>query len=329
MPLFSTKGQFGIGAGNPQVGGIPRRKFSITTPEQPPGTPQPYIPGVSLGKPPAQGLLGGGGGGFMTGGGGSAGANRSAAAGYGDQMKQWLQQLAYGQGPFAKLMIDPSKAINAAMPGITEKMTGDFNEAANRLGATGMLGFSQGKMAAGTPYQDLLGQAAKSANLGREEIRSKYQFEADKANQDTMLALLDKFGIGGGVGGSAGGGDQRSYRGAMESAAGGGTGGDPTRDPSSIWYNDASGYKSWLAQQKEKALGVGPKSYETGVRDAESEVMNWDFGMNSAGPQPPPNSSDEYIKGWKAAVAKAYSAYKAQRKAAMPGPVGQGMSGAR
>jgi len=309
MPLFSTKGQFGIGAGNPQVGGIPRRKFSITTPEQPPGTPQPYIPGVSLGKPPAQGLLGGGGGGFMTGGGGSAGANRSAAAGYGDQMKQWLQQLAYGQGPFAKLMIDPSKAINAAMPGITEKMTGDFNEAANRLGATGMLGFSQGKMAAGTPYQDLLGQAAKSANLGREEIRSKYQFEADKANQDTMLALMDKLGISGGDGGGGGG----SYRGAMESAAGRGAGGDPTR----------------LAQQKEKALGVGPKSYETGVRDAESEVMNWDFGMNSAGPQPPPNSSDEYIKGWKAAVAKAYSAYKAQRKAAMPGPVGQGMSGAR
>jgi hypothetical protein len=150
-----------------------------------------------------------------------------------------------------------------------------------------MLGFSQGEMKAGTPYQDLLGQAAKSANLGREEIRSKYQFEADKANQDTMLALLDKFGIGGGVGGSAGGGDQRSYRGAMESAAGGGTGGDPTRDPSSIWYNDAHGYKEYLAKQKGGAMGTGnaflrnlqANEPATLPRTVDSSVTGGEFGQ--------------------------------------------------
>jgi hypothetical protein len=222
-------------------------------------------------------------------------------------------------------MVDPSRAINAAMPGITEKMTGDFNEAANRLGATGMLGFSQGEMKAGTPYQDLLGQAAKSANLGREEIRSKYQFEADKANQDTMLALMDKLGIsGGGVsGGGVSGGGGGGGGGAIESAARGGAGGDPTRDPSSIWYNDAAGYKNYLNQEKQKALGTAPKTYETGSRDAETEAMNWDFRANPGGPQPPAGASDEYIKGWKAVVAKAYSAYKARIRASMPGNPGQ------
>jgi len=310
MALFNPKGQFNTGIGNPQMRtpSIPRLKIPPGPPEQPPGTPQPYIPGVSLGKPPS-GLWGsgGGGGGFMTGGGGGGSMSADArnamnlAKHQGDQMKQWLQQLAYGQGPFAKLMIDPSKAINAAMPGITEKMTGDFNEAANRLGATGMLGFSQGKMAAGTPYQDLLGQAAKSSNLAREEIRSKYQFEADKANQDTMLALMDKLGISGGGGGGGGGWN----RGAMESAAQGGGGGDPTRDPSSIWYNDAAGYKAYLAKQKTEAIGenVGKtkQDYATGYRD----------GVDSGpGSKPPAGMSDEYTKGFRAGVKKSTASYR-------------------
>ena len=236
MALFSVGGRFGIGPANPQVRNalIPRLKLNPTTP-----APQTWV-GQAPQTPGSLGTLASGGG-FMTGGGGdspygpaaSAARNaENAAKRSGDQIKQWLSQLAYGQGPFAKLMVDPSKAINAAMPGITEKMTGDFNEAANRLGATGMLGFSQGEMKAGTPYQDLLGQAAKSANLGREEIRSKYQFEADKANQDTMLALLDKFGIGGGVGGSvrAAGGGGGGYQGALQSAAGGPSGGPVNAD---------------------------------------------------------------------------------------------------
>ncbi len=317
MPLFSVGGKFGIGpAGNPQMRSpaIPRLKLNPAMPGQ-----------ITIGRPPPAtspfGLAGSttGGGGFLTSGGegptgpiASAARNaENAAKRSGDQIKQWLQQLAYGVGPFAKLMVDPSKAINAAMPGITEKMTGDFNEAANRLGATGMLGFSQGEMKAGTPYQDLLGQAAKSANLGREEIRSKYQFEADKANQQTMLDLIDKLGIsGGGVSGVGGGGG--GYRGAIESAAGGGAGGDPTRDPSSIWYNDAAGYKEYLAQQKAKSLGRAGGTYEEGLRDGESEAMTADFSGNVGLPTPSGGASPDYLKGWRAAMQRGRAAWKAR-----------------
>ncbi len=226
MAYFPSAGRFGGGFSNPNFGGQAGQN----------GTTWGGLPNEAFGgMRPAPGLNGG-------------------PANQDEGMRQWEAMNASNQnnlmkqrqqsfmgmfsgsgsrpGPFGGGMVDPTAAINAAQPGITRTMTGNFNAAASRMGDLGMMGMSNGKMSAGTPYADMLGQAAREASDSNSEITNKYLYDAAKTNQDNQLQwaqLLGQWaqsGMFGGSGGASGG------HGGSSGGYGGYSGSRPSAPPS-------------------------------------------------------------------------------------------------
>ena len=286
MAMFSMNGQFGGGFNNPNFA-KPRLKLQQGT-----GGAQDFNVGWKAGSagikqaPPLIPLIGadGGGGGGYGGSYGAASSGGSArggsAGGMDTAMFDKLKQL------FGGASVDPTAAIESAQPGITRQMTANFNEAANRLGQAGMLGFSSGKMAGGTPYQDLLGQAAGEATDRTAELRNKYAYDASKSNQGFLLDLMRQFGVGGGgvSGGGGGGGSRGGY-------SSGGSGGPRTvediigRAAQQNYIQDAIGRMNDPLYDKKKAAKQAADARAFAGATGRSVVENL-FGRIGAAPPP-------------------------------------------
>ena len=82
---------------------------------------------------------------------------------------------------------DPSKAISAEQNDVRRQMNANFNNAANRMGAMGMLGGrgTSGGGGSSTPYAGALGGIATDASRQMADIANKYQYQAasDEANR--------------------------------------------------------------------------------------------------------------------------------------------------
>lgn len=81
-------------------------------------------------------------------------------------------------------MVDPTAVINAAQPGIMEKMNNAFADAGNRFGSSGMVG---------TPYADALGNASRNAANDIAYITNQYTYQSalDQAQREQERAMAE------------------------------------------------------------------------------------------------------------------------------------------
>ena len=232
MAYFPSSGQFGGGFSNPNFGGPSQAALYQSGISYGPGTP-----GGWWNDPSAM-----------------AQQQQTYDRQRQEQMMGIFNRLSGGGGAGGGA-VDPTAVINGAQPDIQRQMAGNFNAAASRMGSLGMMGLSGKSMTGGTPYADMLGQAAKEASDSTAEITNKYLYDAAKTNQDNQYRWAQlagdwaQNGMFGGSGGGRGGAYGGGYQGQMA----------PWNDVNSPWLGNPQQYLDYNGSRRANiSNGVNP-----------------------------------------------------------------------